>query len=78
MAASEAQKKAYEKYAATPEGTEARKEAVRRYQDTPEGREKVEDAKKRYEAKPETKAKKAAWARERYHRKKKAEQSAEN
>ena len=72
MVASKAQKKAYEKYAETPEGAEARREAVRRYQDTPEGREKVEDAKKRYEAKPETKVKKAAWARERYHRLKNA------
>jgi hypothetical protein len=78
MAASEAQKQAYEKYASTPEGIEARREAVRRYQDTPEGREKMEAAKKRYESKLETKVKKAEWARNRYHRIKGEKQNLEN
>jgi hypothetical protein len=68
MAASDAEKRAMKKYAQTEQGKEARKEAVNRYQDTEDGREKLEAAKKRYEAKAETKAKKAEWARERYHR----------
>lgn len=68
MATSEAQKKAYEKYAQTENGKEARRDAVKRYLSTEEGSEKLDAAKKRYESKDETKKKKAEWARERYHR----------
>lgn len=75
---SEAQRKATEKYAQTEKGKKARREAVNRYQDTPEGRERLEVAKKTYEAKPETKAKKAKWARERYHKLKAQKQALEN
>ena len=68
MAASDAEKRAMKNYAETEHGKEARRQAVSRYQDTEEGREKLEEAKKRYEAKEETKAKKAKWAKNRYHR----------
>lgn len=78
MAATEAQKRAMKKYAETDQGAQARRDAVNRYQETPEGRERLEAAKKTYEAKPETKAKKAQWARERYHRLKAEKQSLEN
>ncbi len=76
MAASEAEKQAFKKYAATEKGKEARSRAIDNYLATDEGKEKLTEAKKRYESKSETKAKKAKWARERYQRLKKEKQEA--
>ena len=64
MAASEPQKQAYEKYAATPEGTEARREAVRRYQDTEQGKQKLKEAQERLEATEKRKEYRRKWDRD--------------
>jgi hypothetical protein len=65
MATSDAQKKAYEKYAATDKGQEARRKALEKFFATEHGKETLKAAQERFEASEERKAYKREWFRQR-------------